>query len=446
MTALTPDAVRRWDTSAISQVFQVANARARSMHSFGENLGQVGQKLAEWEGEAGAAFHNSLGRARYDIDADGVESAKVGAAVSASVADVQACKTMMSEIDSTAESFDFTITPDWRVDIGNAGLLMGATEAQLEQQILQKELDTLNVKAHSTDQELASAIRAAVDPVQPSPDNETQPRAGADPDQAARQRDEAIVHDTNASAAERKLAQERLDDLSNSKLVGPLILDPVTGSDSRTRAQGRREFQQFLESGKAYPDRPPLTPDQATQLIDNWEAGSRQMILNDFGKQLQQAGVSAPGIQRAIGEVQSGKTPAEVFRDAASNMSTYGGGLGGGAESHGKAMPNGQHWGDGPVWSEADAKALEGFGRKLTKAGVGLDFLVTGYDIANGAPVGPAVAELGGRTAGGFAGGFIAGGLWGSFVGPEGTLAVGLAGGVLGSLGGDKIVKTMLGQ
>jgi hypothetical protein len=67
-------------------------------------------------------------------------------------------------------------------------------------------------------------------------------------------------------------------------------------------------------------------------------------------------------------------------------MSTYGGGLGGGAESHGKAMPNGQHWGDRPVWSEADAKALEGFGRKPTKAGVGLDMLVTGYDLFNGAP------------------------------------------------------------
>ncbi len=446
MTALTPDDVRRWDTGAISQVFQVANARARSMHTFGEDLGQVGQKLADWEGEAGAAFQVSLGRARYDIDADGAESAKVGAAVSASVADVQACKTMMSEIDSTAESFGFTITPDWRVDIGNASLLMGATEAQLEQQVLQNQLNTLNVKAHNTDQELATAIRAAVDPAQSSPGNKTQPPAGTDPDQAARQRDEAIVHDPNASAAERTLAQERLDDLSNSKLVGPLTLDPVTGSDSRTRAQGRRQFQQFLESGKAYPDRPPLTPDQATQLIDNWEAGSRQMILNDFGKQLQKAGVSAPGIQRAIDEVQSGKTPAEVFHDAASNMSTYGGGLGGGAESHGKAMPNGQHWGDGRVWSEADAKALEGFGRKLTKAGVGLDAAITSYDILNGAPAGPALAGLGGRTAGGFVGGFAAGGLWGSFVGPEGTLAVGLIGGVAGSIGGDKAVQWMLGQ
>jgi hypothetical protein len=425
-------------------VFQVANARTQSLHTFGEGLGQVGQKLAEWEGEAGSAFHGSLGKARFDIDADGAESAKVAAAVSASVADVQACKTMMSEIDSTAGSFGFTITPDWRVDIGNAGLLMGVTEAQLEQQILQTDLNTLNAKAHSTDQELAAAVRAAVDPGQAGAPGNAKPPADAD--QAARQRDEVIVNNPNASPAERQLAKERLDDLKNSKLVGPLTLDPVTGDDARTRAQGRRQFQQFLESGNAYPDRPPLTPDQATQLLDKWEAGGRQMILNDFGKQLQTAGVSGPGVQRALDEIQSGKTPAAVLRDAASNMSTYGGGLGGGAESHGKAMPNGQHWGDRPVWSEADAKALEGFGRKLTKAGVGLDAAITSYDIINGAPAGPALAHLGGRTAGGFAGGFIAGGLWGSFVGPEGTLAVGLIGGVAGSMGGDKVVDWMLGQ
>jgi hypothetical protein len=255
MTALTPDDVRRWDTSAVSQVFQVANARTQSLHTFGENLGQVGQKLTEWEGDAGAAFHSSLGKARFDIDTDGAESAKVAAAVGTSVADVQACKTMMTQIDSTAESFGFTITPDWRVDIGNAGLMMGATEAQLEQQILQSDLNTLNVKAHSTDQELAAAIRAAVDPAQAgSPGNGKPP---ADADQAARQRDEAIVNNPNVSPAERQLAKERLDDLKNAKLVGPLTLDPVTGDDSRTRAQGRRQFQEFLESGKAYPDRPP---------------------------------------------------------------------------------------------------------------------------------------------------------------------------------------------
>jgi WXG100 family type VII secretion target len=258
--------------------------------------------------------------------------------------------------------------------------------------------------------------------------------------------DQALVTDPHADPTARHLAQERLDDLKNANLVGPPIPDPVLGGDSRTRAQARRQFQRFLESGQAYPDRPPLTPDQATQLLDKWETNSRNMILGDFGQRLQAAGVSPPGVERALDEIRSGKTPADVFRDVADGMSKYGGALGGGAESHGAAIPHGQHWANTPVWSEADAKALEGFGRQLTKAGVGLDALVTGYDVANGAPLGPAAAEFGGRAAGGFAGGWAAGSLWGSLVGPEGTLIVGLLGGIAGAAGGDELVKAALGE
>lgn len=105
--------------------------------------------------------------------------------------------------------------------------------------------------------------------------------------------------------------------------------DTVLGGGTKTRAQARRQFQEFLESGKAYPDRPPLTPDQATQLLGKWETNSRNMVLNDFGKQLQAAGVSAPGVERALDEVRGGKTPAQVFREAADGLSNYGGALGG---------------------------------------------------------------------------------------------------------------------
>ncbi|MBO0882293.1 MAG: hypothetical protein J2P17_18535 [Mycobacterium sp.] len=258
--------------------------------------------------------------------------------------------------------------------------------------------------------------------------------------------DQATVNDPHADPTAKRLAQERLDDLRNSNLVGPPVPDPVLGGDTKTRAQARRQFQEFLESGKAYPDRPPLTPDQATQLIDKWEFNSRNMILNDFGKQLQAAGVSPPGVERAIGEIRGGKTPGQVLHDATSGLSDYGGALGGGAESHGAAVPRGQHWAPNvPVWSESDAKALEGFGRHLTKAGIGLDALVTGYDVASGAPLGPAAAGLGARAAGGFAGGWAAGSLWGSLVGPEGTLIVGFLGGVAGAAGADKLVQTALG-
>ena len=162
MADLTPDDVRRWDPAAVLKVFQVANGRADTMQRFGDDLGQVGQGLADWEGEAGTAFHTSLGRARTDIEADGRESAQVASAVSNAWEDVQITKGMMSEVDGTASGLGFTITKDWKVDIGTAGLLMGSTEAQLEQQVLQSELDTVKTKAHTTDHELATAMRGAV--------------------------------------------------------------------------------------------------------------------------------------------------------------------------------------------------------------------------------------------------------------------------------------------
>jgi hypothetical protein len=134
------------------------------------------------------------------------------------------------------------------------------------------------------------------------------------------------------------------------------------------------------------------------------------------------------------------------LHDAAENLSSYGGALGGGAESHSAALPHGQHWRNAPVWSEADAKALESFGKKLTKVGIGLDAVVTAVDVFNGTPAGPAVAGLGGRTAGGLIGGWAIGSFWGSFIGPEGTLAAGLLGGIAGAVGGDKAVKWALGE
>jgi hypothetical protein len=272
------------------------------------------------------------------------------------------------------------------------------------------------------------------------------PPPDTDPDEAARRRDEAIANDPNADPTARRGAQERLNDLKYANLVGPSTVDPIIGGDTRTRAQARREFQQLLESGQAFPDRPPLTPDEATQLLDNWEAQGRDMILGNFAERLKAAGVSPPGIQRALDEIRSGKTPGQVFHDVADDLSWYGSALGGGTEAHGGALPGGRHWGDAPVWSESDAAALEAFGRKLTIAGVGLDAVITTIDVTQGAPAGPAAAELGGRTLGGIAGGWAAGALWGSLVGPEGTLIVGFLGGVTGAWLGDQAVKKALGE
>jgi uncharacterized protein YukE len=162
MSELTPTDVRRWDSAAVRNVFQVANARADTLHHLGENLDQVDALLRTWEGEAGDAFRADVGKARFDIESDGRESQRVAAAVSTASHDVDACKTMMSEIDETAEANGWTVTDGWKVDIGDTWLLMGAEVAELQQQILQSQLDTLKIRAHATDHELATALQAAV--------------------------------------------------------------------------------------------------------------------------------------------------------------------------------------------------------------------------------------------------------------------------------------------
>jgi hypothetical protein len=182
--------------------------------------------------------------------------------------------------------------------------------------------------------------------------NGGQPRASADPADPAEQRDLAIVNDPGADPTARQLAQERLDDLRSSQIVGDLPIDPVLGGDARSRAQARRQLQDFLESGQAFPDRPPLTPDQATQTVDRLEAQCRETVLRGFADQLEAAGVSPPGIQRALDEVQSGKTPGQVIHEAGAGIAGWGGALGGGAETHGAALPNGRHWGSAQVWSK----------------------------------------------------------------------------------------------
>jgi uncharacterized protein YukE len=162
MNDLTPNDVRRWDSAAVRKVFELADSRADTLRQLGANLDQVDAQLRTWEGEAGDAFRADIGKTRADIELDGHESQRVAAAVATASHDVDVCKTAMAEIDATAEANGWTITAGWTVDIGDTWLLIGAEVAELERQILQSQLDTLKLKAHATDHELATALCAAV--------------------------------------------------------------------------------------------------------------------------------------------------------------------------------------------------------------------------------------------------------------------------------------------
>lgn len=162
MASLTPADVKRWDLGAIHAVFQTASGRADTLQRLGDSLDQAHNVLADWHGEAGDAFRADVGRIRRDIEADGAESQRVAAAVSRAEADVSACKRELADIERAAAANGWTITPDWRIDLGDTWIGRDPITLAAEQQILQDELTACKVHAHTADHELATAIRAAV--------------------------------------------------------------------------------------------------------------------------------------------------------------------------------------------------------------------------------------------------------------------------------------------
>ena len=179
MGALTPSDVKRWDVNAIHAVFQTASGNAATLQRLGENLNQVHNVLADWQGEAGDAFRVDLGQARRDIERDGAESRQVATAVSRAEADVRACKAELDDIERAADANGWTITPDWRIDVGNTGIGLDPIGFAAEQQALQAALNACKVHAHNADHELATAIRSAVDEV--PVDATVNPPGGAPP-------------------------------------------------------------------------------------------------------------------------------------------------------------------------------------------------------------------------------------------------------------------------
>jgi len=159
---LTPSDVKRWDVGAIHSVFETASGRAATLQHLGDNLQQVRNVLADWQGEAGDAFRADVGKVRRDIEADGAESKRVAAAVSQAEADVRACKTELDDIERAADANGWTITPDWRINVGDTGIGLDPISFAAEQQAMQDALNACKVHAHTADHELATAIRGAV--------------------------------------------------------------------------------------------------------------------------------------------------------------------------------------------------------------------------------------------------------------------------------------------
>lgn len=166
MEPLTPWDVKGWDLGAISAVFETASSRAGSLQRLGESLERVHSVLVDWRGDAGEAFRADLGKVRCDIEADGAESGRVAAAVSRAEADVRGCKAELADVERAAEANGWTITRDWRIEVGESWIGRDALGFAAAQQVVQDDLNAVKAHAHSADHELAAAVRAAVGDVE----------------------------------------------------------------------------------------------------------------------------------------------------------------------------------------------------------------------------------------------------------------------------------------
>lgn len=229
--------------------------------------------------------------------------------------------------------------------------------------------------------------------------------AGAqDPDAAARLRDYAVATDPTASSDERRLADERLDDFRMASFVGPLPADPVLGGDARSRARGRLQIQRQLELGAYH--LPAMTPDEATQTLDDGERFGRVLATRRAVDGLVSQGLSSVGA-------------AEVV----SRMTSYGGPAMAGAEK---------------TLSASDAKAFAKVANRVGKVG---DLVELGMAV-NDWSSGGSNEDLGGSTGaivGGAAGAWALGAALATTTGPWTAGAVAIIGDLVGSGIGERI-------
>ena len=246
-------------------------------------------------------------------------------------------------------------------------------------------------------------------------------------DAAARLRDFATATDPAADADARRLAGERLDDFRMAHFVGPLPKDPVLGGDARTRAAQRLDMQRQLERGGLY-GLAPMTPDQATQQLDEGEQFGRVVAVKQAMFALTSQGMSEDGAKLVINDV--------LHR--AGDLAGYSGPVSLGVETYAKAIPSGAHAKLEDLLLPADAAKWAHIAGKVGKVGDLIDLVTTISDRAQGGSNEELGSGLGG-LAGGSAAAWGAAAVAGSFTGPWTTAAIVVAASIVGGLGGEQI-------
>ena len=427
------------DSSEVERATELLRLDREQMSRIAVDLQNISASLAEAQRSADISIGNLETRLQMidrQIDREIATAVANGREVDVSdlrQAAVEATARAVQEVQAIRGTYSETLDAA-RLEMAAEGYTDPTTDGQ--------QTESANSQASTEAERYDGGQRAVDETLVHSPGPWTPEKNAA----AGRLRDLATINNPTAGVDEIQFAGQRLNDHYMAQFAGPLPRDTVAGGDARTRALARLQMQDVLESQSYFADKPPMTPDQATQMLNHWEAQGRTMVLQQFATQLREAGVSSQGAAAAVNQVQNGASPAQVIRDATSSLATQASALGEGAKAHARAMPSGAHWGTAPVWSQSDVEALKGFGSRLGSAGTAVDLVLTGVDIYNGASTGEELAQFGGRTLGTIGGGWAAGAAWGSLVGPQGTLVVGFLGAIAGGIGGEIAVNKMMGK
>lgn len=276
------------------------------------------------------------------------------------------------------------------------------------------------------------------------PDNMTAEEAAA----AQRLKDYAAITDPTSrfgpgfdphqAAQARRLAGERLGDYNTSKVVGPLPTDTVLGGDARTRAQTRLKLQHDLENGQVSWHPQPMSAEEATQLIDEMEAGDRARVLAGLERCLVDGGMSKGGAAAVAEAFAHGTIPKEYIEGASAGGKVFDAGKEG-IHKFAELQPTGQHWAPGVAYSAEDIEALKRFGSKFGYVGNAVELGTGLYELAHGAPPGEVAAKAVGGWAGAWAGAEGVGAVGAWIGGPPGAFFGALAGGTVVGLFGDKL-------
>ncbi|QUR69469.1 hypothetical protein [Mycobacterium spongiae] len=424
------------DSAEVRRATHSLGVQAAQLPKIGTDLEDIAAALAEAQRDGGVLI-SVLETQLHDIDSQLGEALRLEQSGELTAAERAVIDGYITELENQAIS-------DTKSALGQLESVRGGYSDYLQQSLASlrvedgydptsiEGLDGDGLTPHGERDETAvraydAAQRAKDEALVNSPGGMTPEKADA----AARLRDYAVATDPAADADARRLASERLDDFAMAHFTGPLPVDPLLGTDARSRAQMRLDWQRKLEKGFA--GQPPMAPDQVTQLLDNSEQQARVLVTQQAAKVLEREGLSASAASQVISSMSQGIPLSEIARYDAGLVGAGGAGI----QASAGAVSTGAHNLPGSigVLSAEDAEVVKRLGKRLGIAGSLADMALAGVEITQGAPAG----ETAGKAVGGFLGGmglgWAGGALGGMALGPGGAFVGGVLGATLGGFG-----------